>query len=344
MTREALSRETRLFVGRSLALAAVYILALLLYAVLLADYPVAALMAWVVTVAVNVAYTSVVLRFSHFLHLPRLAMLAYASCAAFQPLLALANFVVGRQVLPKALQDIWLVLGLLPCIPFVGLLRASARLWLALLAVRGPGKPALPAVPDSLTQLGQAQLREVSAFAAKLIKAGLPPSDVVTKLSEKGLDRGSASFLAEYLFDLYPLELVKGGMKGMFFGALWLIGGIAVSAYTYLVAEPGGEFGIFLGACLYGANKLYRGYQHYRKGLASITIASMPDLSGNAPSIAFSTDDLARVGVDIVDRDSLMLRCRKCGAAWSVLSQPNGELPAGYWQCENGCNANNRQA
>jgi hypothetical protein len=61
--------------------------------------------------------------------------------------------------------------------------------------------------------------------------------------------------------------------------------------------------------------------------------------AAKATAATFEADQLAAVGVDIVDRESRWLRCRKCGGTWSVLKQADGRLPEGFWRRKNGCNA-----
>lgn len=51
-----------------------------------------------------------------------------------------------------------------------------------------------------------------------------------------------------------------------------------------------------------------------------------------------SRAQMARVGVDILNRDRVYLKCQTCGAEWSLNVKPGGLLPKNYWICENGCN------
>jgi hypothetical protein len=47
---------------------------------------------------------------------------------------------------------------------------------------------------------------------------------------------------------------------------------------------------------------------------------------------------LAKLGVEILNRYDLLLRCRICAAEWTPALKPDGSLPRGYWQCPNKCN------
>jgi len=48
--------------------------------------------------------------------------------------------------------------------------------------------------------------------------------------------------------------------------------------------------------------------------------------------------EMAAVGVEIVTVAHPWLRCVKCGRDWSPDLNDDGELPAAYWHCPNGCN------
>jgi hypothetical protein len=49
--------------------------------------------------------------------------------------------------------------------------------------------------------------------------------------------------------------------------------------------------------------------------------------------------ELDRVGVEILDSQKLLLKCKKCGQTWSPNALPGGRMPNGYWKCPYGCNA-----
>jgi hypothetical protein len=47
---------------------------------------------------------------------------------------------------------------------------------------------------------------------------------------------------------------------------------------------------------------------------------------------------LARLGVQILNRYDLVLKCVTCGETWSPQVDRKGALVAGYWCCPNRCN------
>jgi len=42
---------------------------------------------------------------------------------------------------------------------------------------------------------------------------------------------------------------------------------------------------------------------------------------------------LAKVGVELVSKHNLTLRCDYCGTMWSPLLKEGVKLPRAYWQC-----------
>jgi hypothetical protein len=51
-----------------------------------------------------------------------------------------------------------------------------------------------------------------------------------------------------------------------------------------------------------------------------------------------TTPQLARVGISIVRRWPLTLRCQCCGAEWQAQPAPPNRRSPDYWKCDNGCN------
>ena len=51
-----------------------------------------------------------------------------------------------------------------------------------------------------------------------------------------------------------------------------------------------------------------------------------------------SAVQLARLGVEVLNKYDLLLKCVTCGQTWSPQVDRKGRLAAGYWQCPNKCN------
>lgn len=52
----------------------------------------------------------------------------------------------------------------------------------------------------------------------------------------------------------------------------------------------------------------------------------------------FSKPQLEKVNVEIINRNTAMLKCKDCHTTWSPNLLPGGYLPKNYWHCPKGCN------
>lgn len=51
-----------------------------------------------------------------------------------------------------------------------------------------------------------------------------------------------------------------------------------------------------------------------------------------------SGPQLARLGIQILNKYDLLLQCASCNETWTPTLKADGMLPAGYWVCPNKCN------
>jgi len=51
-----------------------------------------------------------------------------------------------------------------------------------------------------------------------------------------------------------------------------------------------------------------------------------------------SGPQLARLGIQVLNKYDLLLQCMTCSETWTPKLQPDGTLPQGYWICPNKCN------
>ncbi|NLS76717.1 MAG: hypothetical protein GXY76_05575 [Chloroflexi bacterium] len=56
------------------------------------------------------------------------------------------------------------------------------------------------------------------------------------------------------------------------------------------------------------------------------------------PEIRLTTESLDTVGVQILNKFRVKLRCAQCGMTWSPVPCPEVRLPDGWWHCPRGCN------
>ena len=68
--------------------------------------------------------------------------------------------------------------------------------------------------------------------------------------------------------------------------------------------------------------------------------SSVPELRPVSRGPRHPTEsELRRVGVEIIDESSFLLRCVQCWKVWQPLIRGGGGVFRGYWRCPEGCNA-----
>jgi hypothetical protein len=56
------------------------------------------------------------------------------------------------------------------------------------------------------------------------------------------------------------------------------------------------------------------------------------------PEVTLSAESLARVGIKLLNKYQVKLRCDGCGMIWRPVPCPEIRLPHGWWLCPRGCN------
>ena len=51
-----------------------------------------------------------------------------------------------------------------------------------------------------------------------------------------------------------------------------------------------------------------------------------------------SASKLEALGVQLLNRYDLDLKCENCGETWAPTLLPDGRLPLAFWKCPNRCN------
>ena len=109
----------------------------------------------------------------------------------------------------------------------------------------------------------------IYGFAAEQIKAGVKPPEIEKRLVEKGLDEDSAKIVVANLIKARVRAEYDSSVKNMIYGALWCIGGSAVTAATYSAAanaNGGGKYVVAWGAILFGGFQFLGGLFTYLRG------------------------------------------------------------------------------
>ena len=116
---------------------------------------------------------------------------------------------------------------------------------------------------------------ELSQKVARKLEEGKKKKDIIKDLVKKQSmpEEAAALFVenTERVIEEYKRspegrrELANKGLRRMFWGALWLVGGTVATVGTYNAAEEGGTYFIFWGAVLYGAFDFCRGLHGWFK-------------------------------------------------------------------------------
>lgn len=96
-------------------------------------------------------------------------------------------------------------------------------------------------------------LAEIYAFAASQMVNGASEGDVKVMLFQRGIGTDAADQMISELVKLRAEVQNEEARKDMRHGSVWLLGGIAVTALSYLSAAGDGYYVVTLGAILYGA-------------------------------------------------------------------------------------------
>ena len=99
-------------------------------------------------------------------------------------------------------------------------------------------------------------MKEIYAYAASLIKADYSESALLENLMRRGLDEDTANNVLKNIYQVKATATKKdsreAGKRNMIIGALWCVGGIAVTLYTLQTAKAGGSYVVTWGAIIFG--------------------------------------------------------------------------------------------
>lgn len=94
----------------------------------------------------------------------------------------------------------------------------------------------------------------------QMINQNKSSSDILKQLLDRGIDTDTAFAAIENAEKQISGKDEKQGRKDMFWGAVWFIGGLAVTLITYSNAsEGGGRYTVAYGAIIFGLIQFVRG-------------------------------------------------------------------------------------
>ena len=100
---------------------------------------------------------------------------------------------------------------------------------------------------------------EVYKFAAASLRENKSPQTVEAELLGMGLDPEAVAVVVTSTIEILTEAQKNAGIRNMAFGALWFLGGTAVTAGTYIAASGGGFYVVTFGAILFGGIQFFRG-------------------------------------------------------------------------------------
>lgn len=98
-------------------------------------------------------------------------------------------------------------------------------------------------------------------FTVEAMSRDASNAEIQAILVERGLDQQMVATVVGNAREKRSKEIFSAGMENIAYGAIWFIGGIVVTAGTYLVAASagGGAYVVTWGAVVYGAIRFFRG-------------------------------------------------------------------------------------
>lgn len=122
--------------------------------------------------------------------------------------------------------------------------------------------------PDMTAEEKEA-VEAVYRYAASLMSEGKNDHQIVTALTDQGLDKESAAVVTDALRKQFNQEMggvnKKQGSRNMLYGMLWAVGGTIVTVATFSAASGGGTYIVTYGAIIGGVIQFIVGAVQYSK-------------------------------------------------------------------------------
>lgn len=114
---------------------------------------------------------------------------------------------------------------------------------------------------DSHVEPSQAQfIEQIYRYTAQQLEAGVSGPNIVQQLVERGLSTQDAAMVVRQTREARTEGRHAAGRKNMLIGALWCVGGLAVTFFSYQSASTGGgSYVVTWGAVVFGGIQFVRG-------------------------------------------------------------------------------------
>lgn len=91
---------------------------------------------------------------------------------------------------------------------------------------------------------------------AKRLAGGAKPDQIATSLTSQGFTQQDATLVVNRVNAKFRQAMAKVSLRRAGIGALWCVGGSAVTYYTYTAAANGGGYVIAWGAIIFGGFRM----------------------------------------------------------------------------------------
>jgi len=103
-------------------------------------------------------------------------------------------------------------------------------------------------------------IEQIYRYTARQLNAGVSSPQVVQELIAGGLTEEDAAMIVRETRQSRRKAKQEEGRKNMLYGALWCLGGLAVTVFSYQSANSGGgKYVVAWGAVIFGAFQFFQG-------------------------------------------------------------------------------------
>jgi hypothetical protein len=101
---------------------------------------------------------------------------------------------------------------------------------------------------------------ETQEYIARRLSGDAPIGQIVGALVDQGVAPDDAAVIVRRVHTQYREAMAKASLKTIGIGAMWAVGGSAVTAFTFLSSHSTGVFVAAWGAIIFGFFDMIRGF------------------------------------------------------------------------------------
>jgi len=101
---------------------------------------------------------------------------------------------------------------------------------------------------------------DLQEYIARRLGGDAPIDQIVGSLVDQGVDPGDAIGIVRRVNAQYRNAMANASLKKIGIGAIWAVGGSAVTAFTFMSSHSTGVFVVAWGAIIFGVFDMIRGF------------------------------------------------------------------------------------